>query len=68
MAKVKWFKVTEDITAQFEDSHGRVFNTTIRKGSVIDTGRHPAQVLLPNGDVKWGLTTIPAGHLKPARG
>ena len=68
MAKVKWFKVTEDITAQFEDSRGRVFNTTIRKGSVIDTGRHPAQVLLPNGDVRWGLTTIPSTKLKKIRG
>ena len=67
MAKIKWFKVTEDIAAQFE-LKGRVFNTTIRKGSVIDTGRHPAQVLLPNGDVRWGLTTIPADHLKQTRG
>ena len=68
MAKVKWFKVTEDITAQFEDSRGCVYDTTIRKGSVIDTGRHPAQALLPNGDIRWGLTTIPADHLKPTRG
>ena len=67
MAKIKWFKVTEDITAQFE-LKGRVFNTTITKGSAIETGRHPAQVLLPNGDVRWGLTTIPAKILKPVRG
>jgi len=68
MAKIKWFKVTEDITAQFEDSRGRVFNTVIRKGAEIETGRHSAQILLPNGDVKWGLTTIPAQILKPRRG
>ena len=68
MAKIKWFKVTEDVPAQFEDSHGRVFSTTIRKGSVIDTGRHPQQLLLPNGDVKWGMTTISSTKLKKIRG
>lgn len=67
MAKIKWFKVTEDVPAQFE-LKGRVFNKVIEKGSEIETGRHPQQVLLPNGDIVWGLTTIPAKCLKPVRG
>lgn len=66
MAKIKWFKVTEDIAAQFE-LNGQVFNKVIEKGSEIETGRHPAQILLPNGDIVWGLTTIPAKILKPVR-
>lgn len=67
MAKIKWFKVTEDVPAQFE-LKGRVFNKVIEKGSEIETGRHPAQILLPNGDIVWGLTTIPAKNLQPIRG
>lgn len=66
MAKIKWFKVTEDITAKFEDSRGRVYSTVIKAGSEIETGRHPKQVLLENGDITWGLTTIPAAVVKKA--
>ncbi len=66
MAKIQWFKVTEDIAAQFEYK-GRTFDSVIRKGSEIETGRHPQQVLLPNGDIVWGSTTIPAKILKPVR-
>ena len=68
MAKIKWFKVTEDVPALFEDSRGRVFSTVIKQGARIETGRHPKQVLLENGDIVWGLTTIPAAVVKPSRG
>lgn len=58
MAKVKWFRLTEDINAQFEVA-GRVIETTLRRNMEIETGIHPKQVLLENGDVLWGLTRIP---------
>lgn len=67
MTKIQWFKVTEDIPAQFEYK-GRIFDSVIRKGSELETGRHPQQILLPNGDVKWGMTTIPSTKLKKIRG
>ena len=67
MAKIQWFKVTEDISAQFEYK-GRVFDSMISKGSEIETGRHPQQSLLANGDIVWGITTIPATKLKKIRG
>lgn len=67
MTKIQWFKVTEDIAAQFEYK-GRRFDSVIRKGSEIETGRHPQQTLLENGDIVWGLTTIPAAKLKKIRG
>lgn len=67
MAKIQWFKVTDDIAAQFEYK-GRVFDQVIRKGAEIEIGRHLAQILLPNGDLQWGLTVIPASSLKKVRG
>ena len=67
MTKIQWFKVTEDVPAQFEYK-GRIFDSVIRKGSELETGRHPQQILLPNGDVKWGMTTIPSTKLKKIRG
>jgi len=67
MTKSQWFKVTEDVPAQFEYK-GRIFDSVIRKGSELETGRHPQQILLPNGDVKWGMTTIPSTKLKKIRG
>ncbi len=45
MAKVKWFRLTEDINAQFEVA-GRVIETTLRRNMEIETGMHPKQVLL----------------------
>lgn len=68
MAKIKWFKVTEDVPALFEDSRGRVYSTVIKKGAAVETGRHEKQVLLENGDIVWGLTTIPAAVVKPISG
>lgn len=67
MAKIQWFKVTEDVPAQFEYK-GRIFDSVIHKGSELETGRHPQQLLLSNGDVKWGMTTIPSTKLKKIRG
>lgn len=67
MAKSKWFKVVRTIQAEFEYK-GRVIPTTIEAGSLIEIGRHEAQVLLPNGDIRWGLTTIPAADLRRSRG
>ena len=67
MTKIQWFKVTEDVPAQFEYK-GRIFDSVIHKGSELETGRHPQQILLPNGDVKWGMTTIPSTKLKKIRG
>lgn len=67
MTKIQWFKVTEDVPAQFEYK-GRIFDSVISKGSELETGRHPQQLLLPNGDVKWGMTTIPSSKLKKVRG
>ena len=67
MAKSKWFKVVRTIQAEFEYK-GRVIPTTIQAGSLIEIGRHAAQVLLPNGDIRWGLTTIPAADLRRSRG
>ena len=67
MAKSKWFKVVRTIQAEFEYK-GRVIPTIIQAGSLIEIGRHAAQVLLPNGDIRWGLTTIPAADLRPSRG
>jgi len=67
MTKIQWFKVTEDVPAQFEYK-GRIFDSMIDKGSELETGRHPQQILLPNGDVKWGMTTIPSTKLKKIRG
>jgi len=61
--KIKWFKVTRDIEAQFE-AHGRVYSAVIKSGSEIETGRHPKQILLETGDIKWGLTTILKEDLK----
>ena len=65
--KIKWFKVARDIEAQFE-AHGRVYNTIIKAGSEIETGRHPKQILLETGDVKWGLTTILKEDVNPIKG
>ncbi len=59
MAKTKWFRLTEDISAQFEDARGTIQSMTLRKDMEIETGIHPKQVLLENGDVMWGLTRIP---------
>ena len=67
MTKIKWFKVTEDIPAQFEFK-GRIFSKVIEKGSEIETGRHSQQVLLENGDIRWGLTVIPSSSLKKVQG
>jgi hypothetical protein len=66
MAKVKWFRLTEDISAQFEVA-GRVIETTLRRNTEIETGIHPKQVLLENGDVMWGLTRIPKEILAKPR-
>jgi hypothetical protein len=66
MAKVKWFRLTEDISAQFEVA-GRVIETTLRRTMEIETGIHPKQVLLENGDVLWGLTRIPKEILAKPR-
>ena len=68
MAKIKWFKVIEDVNALFEDSRGRVYSTIIKKGSAVETGRHEKQALLENGDIVWGLTTISASVVKPISG
>ena len=67
MAKSKWFKLTQDVQAQFETLSGRVIDTLLTKGSFIEIGPHAKQVLLPNGDIMWGLTLIPAGVLVKAR-
>jgi len=59
MAKTKWFRLTQDITAQFEDFGDRIGTTILRKNMEIETGRNTTCVLLENGDVMWGLTRIP---------
>ena len=64
---IKWFKVARDIEAKFE-AHGRVYNTIIKAGSEIETGRHPKQILLETGDIKWGLTTILKEDVNPIKG
>jgi len=59
MAKTKWFKLTGDIVAKFEDRGGSVGSVQLRKNMEIETGRNTTCVLLENGDVMWGLTRIP---------
>lgn len=68
MAKTKWLRITQDITAQFEDYGGKIGTTILRAGMEIQANSHPKCVLLENGDVMWGLTRIPKEILaRPSR-
>lgn len=68
MAKTKWLRITQDITAQFEDYGGKIGSTILRKGMEIQVNRHPKCTLLESGDVMWGLTLIPKEILtRPSR-